>query len=213
MFYPVRTPGIFQLLFSQCIWRIPGEGKEVFLTFDDGPHPEVTGFVLDQLKKFGAKATFFCVGDNVRKYPEMYKRILQEGHGVGNHGYRHLNGWQTSTSDYINDAGMAAQWIQTDFFRPPYGRVRFSQIKALKKQFRYQVVMWNLLSGDFDEGLSPARCAAQVIERMQCRDIMVFHDSEKARKRLEYALPKVLEEISRRGWVCNALPINGLIMR
>lgn len=204
MFYLTRTPWWLKRLYPHCLWEMPpGDGK-VYLSFDDGPHPDATPMVLDMLAAAGAKASFFCIGDNVRKYPEIYQRILAEGHTVGNHSYHHLNGWKTGNSEYVEDIQRAAELISSPFFRPPYGRIRHSQVKALRAM-NMVPVMWTVLSGDFDPALSKEACALNVLRHLAPGNIIVFHDSIKALQKMQYALPLVLERIQERGWVAEKL--------
>lgn len=170
---------------------MPVIDNEVYLTFDDGPHPDITPFVLDLLKEYDAKATFFCIGNNVLKYPFIYKRIIDEGHSVGNHTYQHLNGWKTSDKDYLEDIIHAQKYIDSKLFRPPYGRITRFQTQAIKAIFK--IIMWDILSGDFDQKISGEECLANVLTNITAGSIVVFHDSEKAFGRLSYALPKTLQ--------------------
>lgn len=204
MFYLTSSPWWLRRLYPDCLWEMPKDGGKVYLTFDDGPHPEATPLVLDMLAAAGAKASFFCIGDNVRKYPEIYQRILAEGHRVGNHSFHHLNGWKTSDSDYLEDIRKASELIDSPIFRPPYGRIRRSQIRALRNT-GMRPVMWSLLSGDFDLKLSEEKCAENVLLNLAPGHIVVFHDSQKALQKIKYALPLVLQLISERGWVAEKL--------
>jgi peptidoglycan/xylan/chitin deacetylase (PgdA/CDA1 family) len=194
--YFVKTPGIIQSAFSNLVWRI-ADSEKVFLTFDDGPVPEVTPWVLDLLKSKNIKATFFCVGENVEKYPEIYQRILSEGHMVGNHTYNHLNAWKTKTSIYNENVEKASSLIASNLFRPPYGKLSPGQIKKLKD--KYDVVMWDVLSGDFDSSFTPLDCLRNVKENAKKGSIIVFHDSIKASESLKYALPKVISFFEEKG--------------
>lgn len=178
----------------QLIWRLPNSGKTIFLTFDDGPIPEVTPWVLDQLEKYKAKASFFCVGENIERNPDIYQMILNSSHTVCNHTHNHLSGWSTCTKDYIDNVDKASQFISSSFFRPPYGRLTPAKFKALKE--KYQIVMWDVLSGDFDPYISPEDCLNNVIRNAQSGSIIVFHDSIKSQKNLEYTLPRMLEYFS-----------------
>jgi peptidoglycan/xylan/chitin deacetylase (PgdA/CDA1 family) len=204
MFYLTSSPWWLRRLYPDCLWEMPKDGGKVYLTFDDGPHPEATPLALDMLAAAGAKASFFCIGDNVRKYPEIYQRILAEGHRVGNHSFHHLNGWKTSDSDYLEDIRKASELIDSPIFRPPYGRIRRSQIRALRNT-GMRPVMWSLLSGDFDLKLSEEKCAENVLRNLAPGHIVVFHDSQKALQKIKYALPLVLQLISERGWVAEKL--------
>ena len=204
MFYLVNTPWWLKLLYRQCVWEMPADTKKVYLSFDDGPHPEITSFVLDMLAKYGAKASFFCIGDNVRKYPEVFQRIINEGHSIGNHSFHHLNGWKTRDEDYFSDIEKASALIPSKLFRPPYGKIRFSQIRSLKAM-GLQPIMWTVLSGDFDKSISKERVAENIIKNIRPGAIVIFHDSEKAGEKMKYALPLVLETISERGWVAEKL--------
>lgn len=177
-------------------WDIPVKENRLFLTFDDGPHPEATVFVLDELKKHAAKATFFCVGENVLKYPDVYRRILDEGHGVGNHTHNHLNGKKVNDALYLNNIKEASQCIDTVFFRPPFGRMTAFQKKNVSKAMRVskaRIIMWDVLSGDFDQKNSADQCLENVIINSKPGSIIVFHDSGKCIKILSEILPKILQ--------------------
>ncbi|MBN8677142.1 MAG: polysaccharide deacetylase family protein [Chitinophagales bacterium] len=202
MFF-AKTPLLVKALLPQYTWHIPTSEKVVYLTFDDGPIPEATPWVLDLLLQHDAKATFFCVGDNVRKHPEVFQRILQEGHAVGNHTYNHLNGWKTQTFDYLKNVQRCGQMVDSPLFRPPYGALRPSQTRTLKS--RYQIVMWDVLSGDYDPEITPEQCLENVLGNVRPGSIILFHDSLKAETRMRYALPKVLEQLGREGWTFRAL--------
>lgn len=205
MWYPVRTPSVFRWAFSSCLWHKSKAEAAVYLTFDDGPHPEITPFVLDELKKWGSKASFFCIGENAARYPDIYARIKNEGHRIGNHTFHHVNGWKTDDETYISDIKKAGEIISSNLFRPPYGRIRFSQLKKIQKETNYEVVMWTILSGDFDERISPEKCSENVIKTIQNGDIVVFHDSIKAKKNLVYTLPLVLKHLADEGFECKLL--------
>lgn len=200
MFYLVKIPSWFRKLNSSLVWMMPSTQKELYLTFDDGPHETATPFVLDRLKEFNAKATFFCLGKNVQAYPAIYERIIDEGHSVGNHTYNHLNGWKTKNDLYVKDIGDASKYIDSKLFRPPYGRVSPFVSKMLRTQLQYKIIMWHVLSGDFDKNISPQKCAEHVLLNAQPGSIIVFHDSTKAQERMFFALPKVLEHFSNAGY-------------
>lgn len=207
--YWLRNPKFIKKLYSAAIWENPIKEREpsVYLSFDDGPHPIITTFVLDLLAEYNAKATFFFIGKNVVAHPQILSRVIHEGHRVGNHSHQHLNGWKTKNELYIEDILRAEQFIPSKLFRPPYGRINKMQAFCLK-DLGFQLVMWSLLSGDFDQSISPQRCLENVILHMKPNDIIVFHDSEKARKNLEYVLPLVLKHCQQQGWQMNALPEN-----
>lgn len=192
-------------------WRMPvaspsGSEKVLYLTFDDGPHPVATPFVLEQLGKFGARGTFFCIGKNVEAYPEIYRRILMEGHRVGNHTQDHLNGWKVDGRRYVENVRVAARWIDSDLFRPPYGRIGALEASVLRSApFNFSIIMWDVLSADFDRALTGERCARNVIRNGRPGSIVVFHDSEKAFERLKVALPMVLKEFAAWGYRFEAI--------
>ena len=208
MFYFVKTPGWLKKIYDSYIWSVPASDKILYLTFDDGPHPEATTFVLKELKKYNVLATFFCIGKNVVAYPDIYKQIIQEGHSVGNHTYNHLNGWKTNNDDYLNDIALASNEIDSYLFRPPYGRITSFQAKNLKKAMKGKepkVIMWDVLSGDFDISCSLQQCLANVLLASVPGSIIVFHDSEKAFPRLEYTLPRILRYFSEKGYLFKSL--------
>ena len=201
--YPVRTPSFVRSLFPGLIWKKDGASKIVYLTFDDGPTPSVTENVLDQLEKFNAKATFFCVGKNVVKHQDILVEIRDRGHSVGNHTYSHLSGWKTQNKAYFEDVERCSDVIETSLFRPPYGRIKLSQAARLTREF--DVIMWDVLSGDFDESLDADQCAVNVLNNISNGSIVVFHDSVKAWPRLRHTLPTVLKILTERGFRFEAL--------
>ena len=205
--YFIKTPFWLRLIYRSCIWRKPNQDRVLYLSFDDGPHPEATPFVLEQLSNFNAKASFFCIGKNVQLYPEIYDAILAAGHVVGNHTQNHMNGWNNNTENYIADIQEATKVINSNLFRPPYGRISFSQIKALRLNpaLPQQIMMWDVLSGDFDTTITGEQSAQNVIEHAGPGSIVVFHDSAKAMDRLRIALPKVLSHFSKLGYQFKAL--------
>ncbi|HEX4850186.1 MAG TPA: polysaccharide deacetylase family protein [Puia sp.] len=200
MFYLIKTPWIIKKYYYGCVWDIPSEEKVLYLTFDDGPHPVATPFILEQLKKYQARATFFCIGKNVKEEHELYKKIMDEGHRVGNHTHNHLKGTKTSDLKYFENIQQAAKYIDSNLFRPPYGRISRFQIDTLRKKFHYKIVMWDILSADFDRSLTGEKCAANVIANAKPGSIVIFHDSQKAWDRLQIALPKVLEYFATNGY-------------
>ena len=188
-------------LYPSCLWNYPaGDGKKIYLSFDDGPHAAATPFVLDELKKYNARASFFCIGKNVLEETAIYKRILMEGHRVGNHSFNHLNGWKTDNKTYIENIEKAREQIDSDLFRPPYGRISAFQIRNLKEKLHYKIVMWDVLSGDFDPAVNGKMAAEMVIKKSKPGSIVVFHDSTKAFPVLKEALPIVLAYFSGAGY-------------
>jgi len=210
MWYWIKTNRLIKLIFSNYVWDIPTVEKKVYLTFDDGPTPEITAWVLNQLKEFNAKATFFCIGDNIQKYPEIFDSILTNGHTIGNHTFNHYNGWKTKTSDYIENVLLCKEAIQlqttdnTQLFRPPYGKISKSQANLLRKN-GYKIIMWDVLSADFDASISPEKCLHNVISNTQPGSIIVFHDSEKSHKNLAFTLPKFLTFLKQNNYVCEVI--------
>ncbi len=201
MFYIAKTPKWVKKLFPDSIWEMPNSDKSLYLTFDDGPHPQITDFVLDELLKYNAKATFFCIGKNVVENPLIFKRILSLGHAVGNHTYNHLNGWKTSKSAYLQNINEAAKYIHSDLFRPPYGRISSTQLRGLSMLHKpFKIIMWTILSGDFDVSITPQQCSSNVLKNAETGSIIVFHDSDKAYERLRYTLPVVLKYFSEKGF-------------
>ncbi len=203
--YLIKTPWWLRALYPSFIWKINTNQKVLYLTFDDGPHATETPFVLDQLKRYDAKATFFCIGNNVVQHPNIYDRILAEGHAVGNHTFNHLNGWKTKDEEYINDIDKAAKEIDSTLFRPPYGRITRFQSSVISRQS--SIIMWDVLSGDFDTDLQPQRCLANVLYHSKKGSIIVFHDSSKAWERMSYCLPRLLEHFTQEGYQFKALSV------
>jgi peptidoglycan/xylan/chitin deacetylase (PgdA/CDA1 family) len=202
--YFVKTPLWAKFFFNRYTWQIHTENKELYLTFDDGPHPVATPFILEQLDLFGAKASFFCLGKNVIAYQDIYREMLKRGHSVGNHTHNHLNGWKVPHNDYIKNVEAATLHIDSLLFRPPYGRITRKAGKSLMQK-GFRVIMWDVLSGDFDINIKPERCTANVINHAVKGSVIVFHDSEKAFKNVSYALPRVLEYFSQKGFIFKGL--------
>lgn len=200
-----KIPRILSRSFKKLTWELPGEESVVYLSFDDGPTPEVTEWVLKQLDKYGAKGTFFCLGKNVKSNPGIFQKILSEGHSVGNHSYSHLKGFRVSIKNYVENVMKARELIDSPLFRPPYGRIRTRQAIQLRKQFR--IVMWSVLSVDYDRRLSSETVVNNVISNVRSGSIIVFHDSIKASKNLYEALPKVLEYLRSHGFEMRAIPL------
>ena len=207
MFYLTKAPWLLKKYYSECTWNIKTDEKIIYLTFDDGPDPEATAFVLSELKKHNARATFFCIGKNVEEHFETYKQILMEGHKPGNHTYDHLNGWKTPDAKYLQNIEKAAKIIDTNLFRPPYGKISKFQLAALKgEKFKLRTIMWDVLSGDFDTSIKSENCYLNVIKNAKEGSIVVFHDSQKAFPHLKHALPRVLEYYSEKGFSFKTIP-------
>ncbi|MFZ9262179.1 MAG: polysaccharide deacetylase family protein [Chitinophagaceae bacterium] len=202
---PVVVPLWMRAFHPNRIWQMPNNHKVIYLSFDDGPHQYITPQVLSMLEDYQAKASFFCVGDNVRKYPEVFSNIIQRGHAVGNHSFHHLNGWKTDKQAYVNDIVKANALIQSNLFRPPYGRLKSNQAKTLISH-GYEIVMWTLLSSDYDEQLSKEKCAERLLKKIRPGAIVLFHDSDKAKRNMIYALERLLYEGTRQGYRFEALP-------
>ena len=207
MIYLKKSPLLLKKLFPDRIWDIKTEEKILYFTFDDGPHPEATLFVLDELKKVNARATFFCIGKNVKENFLIYQKIIAEGHRVGNHTYHHLNGWKTPDRKYVDDIFEAKKIIDSNLFRPPYGRITNWQAKAISgEKFQLKTIMWDVLSGDFDPCVSGENCYLNVVNNAKKGSIVVFHDSQKAFPALQYALPRLLLYYVNDGFRFAALP-------
>lgn len=225
MSYLTYTPWWLRKLYPACIWQIDTKEKIVYLTFDDGPNQLATPFVLEQLEKYTARGTFFCIGKNVAQHPEIFSQIKNSGHAVGNHTMNHANGWKTENEKYLDEIKQADAIIHSNLFRPPYGRIKRAQIKAIKNyqsritnyelpiqnrqlptaNRQLSTVMWSVLSGDFDTLINGEECYQNVIKDVKPGSIIVFHDSEKAFTRLQTALPKTLEWLTKQGFRCEAL--------
>lgn len=196
--YLVKSSYFIKKYYSNFIWKIPTAEKIIYLTFDDGPTPEVTEWTLSILKTFNAKATFFCVGSNAAKHTNIFQQIINEGHAVGNHTHHHLNGWHTDNEAYLRNIKKCEKVVKSDLFRPPYGRIKKSQYELIKED--YKVIMWDVLSGDFDKNTSPEKCLSNVTNNTTEGSIIVFHDSLKAADNLKYTLPKVLAYFTEQGY-------------
>jgi peptidoglycan/xylan/chitin deacetylase (PgdA/CDA1 family) len=211
---PAKTPGFVKSLFPKFVWNINTTKKELYLTFDDGPTPEITEWVLQTLKAYNAKATFFCIGKNIESHAELFQAILKDEHSIGNHTYNHLKGWKHNTKDYIEDVERTQHLINSkienrnsvieNLFRPPYGKFKSKQSTKLQK-LGYKIIMWEVLSYDWDKSVSEEACLNNIITVADRGSIIVFHDSIKASRNLKYALPKVLEFYSKKGYVFKAL--------
>jgi len=204
--YLFKTPWLLKKLYPALTWNCNRGEKVIYLTFDDGPIPIVTPYVLNILSQYNAKATFFCIGDNVQKHPEVFSEVKAGGHAIGNHTFNHLKGWITDDDTYVANFLKCDELVHTPLFRPPYGRIKRSQADKLRKvRPELKIIMWDMLSGDFDLNLDPEICLKKVIKHTQNGSIIVFHDSLKAFPRLEYVLPRALEYLSKQGFSFKAL--------
>ncbi|AEV33702.1 putative xylanase/chitin deacetylase [Owenweeksia hongkongensis DSM 17368] len=202
--YLIKSPWWLRAIYPNLTWEIPAMDKVVYLTFDDGPTPEITNWVIEQLAKHQALGTFFLIGKNVADNPSVYQQLKDAGHSIGNHTSNHLNGWKHTTKDYLENVKACQDLLaDTKLFRPPYGRIKKSQAKALKQD--YNIIMWDILSGDFDTSIDGERCYQNVVKHIQPGSIIVFHDSVKAWPRLQIALPKTLEYLKEKGFRMEAL--------
>lgn len=200
----IRVPGILKGILPEITWKIRDTKLVLYLTFDDGPTPDITGEVLSILANYNAGATFFCIGRNVERNPAIYSQLLVNQHSTGNHTYSHLKGWYTSNREYFDDIRLASRFIHSGLFRPAYGMITPSQIRQLKKQYR--IIMWDVMSYDFDYGTGPDKCLNNVIRYARSGSIVVFHDSVKASEKVLYALPRVLEYFSEKGFAFRSIP-------
>lgn len=207
----IKTHQVIKWMFPKYTWDIPNKDNKVYLTFDDGPIPEVTEFVLSELQKYHAKATFFCIGDNIQKHTDIFKKVIEGGHAIGNHTFNHLKGWETATESYIENVKKCDVEIRSQMsgdcklFRPPYGKIKKAQASILRKS-GYKIIMWDIISEDFDQLVTPEKCLENVLKNIQSGSIIVFHDSIKAFRNMSYALPKILAFLSEKGYKCEVLP-------
>lgn len=201
--YLVKTPKYVQQAFPSIEWRYQTNNKVIYLTFDDGPTPQSTIPILDILQRYDAKATFFCVGDNIKKYPKLYHSMTDHGHEVGSHTFNHLSGWTTSNQNYYSNIHKAAEMVDSSLFRPPYGRMTPLQTKEISKDYR--IVMWDVLSGDFDQNISVKKCFDNVTKNSKPGSVVVFHDSEKTANLVTKVLPQVLEYFAANGYSFEAI--------
>lgn len=200
----VHLPGLFTALFHGAVWRMNVTEKVVFLTFDDGPIPEVTPWVLEFLRAEGIRATFFCVGENVYKYPEVYRQILAEGHSVGNHTFNHVQGFRKPDGEYFSNIEKASRFIDSDLFRPPHGLMKSTQYRYLKQKFR--IIMWDVVSCDYDSRLTPEKVFQNIRRFVRPGSVITFHDSLKAERNMKEVLPKAVRWLKERGYRFEAIP-------
>ncbi len=194
----MRAPGIFKIFFRNFIWRYKSKVKKVYLTFDDGPIPESTLWTLNLLREKDVKATFFCVGENVYKHPELYQKILDDNHAVGNHTYNHLKAWSVDTSTYLENVNKASDLIKSNLFRPPYGQIKSTQVKRLLPE--YKLIMWDVLSGDYRKDISPEKCYQDVLKTVRSGSIILFHNHIKSEKNMRYSVPRLIDELKLQGY-------------
>ncbi|WP_430399992.1 polysaccharide deacetylase family protein [Flavobacterium sp.] len=207
-----KTNRFLKFLFPKYIWELPNSEEKIYLTFDDGPIPEVTEWVLGLLKKENIKATFFCIGENIQKHPEVFKQIISDDHTIGNHTFNHLNGWKTSTKKYLKNVELcnsvfekySISNFQSKLFRPPYGKIKKNQAKELIK-LGYKIIMWDVLSYDYDNSLNAERCLNNTLKNISTGSIIVFHDSIKAQDTLQRVLPKLIQQLKEKGFVFDKL--------
>jgi peptidoglycan/xylan/chitin deacetylase (PgdA/CDA1 family) len=196
--YLVQPTYLIKSIYPKAIWRKEPAEKKLYLTFDDGPIPEITTWVLDVLKQYKVTATFFCVGNNVEKHPAIFQRIVDEKHAVGNHTYNHLNGWKTHSPLYLKNVSRCKELVASNLFRPPYGKMKKTQFNVLRRY--YSIVLWDVLSGDYDKKTSPEKCLKNVVDKYRNGSIIVFHDNVKAWTNLQFALPKFIEHALSEGY-------------
>ncbi len=210
MFYWIKTHWIIKKIFSKYMWSKDQNEKVVYLTFDDGPTPQITDWVLQQLQQYNAKATFFCIGKNIEEQPEIFQRLLELGNAIGNHTHNHINGWRSSKNTYLDNIEICENAIgdlvnqKQKYFRPPYGKISPAQATAVLQK-GYKIVMWDVLSADFDQAITPKKCLQNVLKSVDSGSIIIFHDSEKAYQNLQYALPKVLQFLQDNNYECQLL--------
>lgn len=209
--YFVKAPRLVKILFYNWTWSFTKKDKVLYLTFDDGPTPEVTEWTLNELQKYHAKATFFCIGKNIKANPNIFKKVIDQGHSIGNHTFNHLNGWKNSTETYVENACQTEDIIleysakKPTWFRPPYGKITFKQSKELRKK-GYKIVMWDVLSADFDKSITQEICLKNVLKNTTNGSVIVFHDSVKASENMKFVLPKILEHYSLKNYKFAVLP-------
>jgi peptidoglycan/xylan/chitin deacetylase (PgdA/CDA1 family) len=200
----VRPPSFLRWIYPNAVWNLPSEQKVVYLTFDDGPTPFVTEKVLELLEEYQAKATFFCIGKNIEQHPELLKLVKSKGHHIGSHTYSHLNGWKSNSTDYLTDYQKGRELVGSNLFRPPYGRILLNPLKTIQKQDK--VIMWDILSKDYNEAILPKTILNNVLNNLKPGSIIVFHDSEKAKKNVLAVLPLLLQNLKQQGYAMEAIP-------
>jgi peptidoglycan/xylan/chitin deacetylase (PgdA/CDA1 family) len=200
---PARPPKLLQSLLPQCFWSLPNKQNKIYLTFDDGPTPEVLPFILKTLDTYKIPATFFCVGENMQKHPDLVKEMQKRNHVIGNHTFNHISGWSTKSKNYFENIEACNKIYRSKLFRPPYGRLRTSQANELRK--KYKIIMWDVLSYDYDKKVLPATCFRNVIDATKSGSVIVFHDNVKALKNLEYSLPRSIDFLLKKDFVFDVI--------
>jgi peptidoglycan/xylan/chitin deacetylase (PgdA/CDA1 family) len=200
---PARPPKLLQSLLPQCFWSLPNRQNKIYLTFDDGPTPEVLPVILKTLDTYKIPATFFCVGENMQKHPDLVKEMLKGGHAIGNHSFNHISGWRVKNKTYFENVEACQKVYKSKLFRPPYGRLRASQANELKR--KYKIIMWDVLSYDYDKKVLPEICFRNVIDATKSGSVIVFHDNVKALKNLEYALPRSIDFLLKKDFVFDVI--------
>ncbi|MFL2574464.1 MAG: polysaccharide deacetylase family protein [Flavobacteriales bacterium] len=194
----VKTPSLTKYLFPSLVWKKNTDQKKIWITFDDGPNEKVTPYLINVLEKFDIKATFFIIGNQAKKYPELVKLIINNGHKIGNHSFSHLNGFSTNNNKYLEDVEQAKKYIDSDIFRPPFGKITPFQIKNLKKDFK--IIMWDIMSWDFKENIYPNKIYKNVIDNVENGSIILFHNNLKSYNNLKNSLEIILEKLKDKGY-------------
>jgi peptidoglycan/xylan/chitin deacetylase (PgdA/CDA1 family) len=200
----VRPPFFLRWIYPNAIWNLPSEQKVVYLTFDDGPTPVITEKIVELLEEYDAKATFFCIGKNIEQHPELFKLVKSKGHHIGSHTYSHINGWKSKSTEYLNDYQKGRELVGSNLFRPPYGRILLNPLQTIQKQDK--LIMWDILSKDYDASLTPETVLNNVLKNIEPGAIIVFHDSEKAKKNVLAVLPQLLQNLKQQGYTMEAIP-------
>lgn len=202
MLLPVSPPKTLRALYPQCFWNLPNTENKIYLTFDDGPTPELLPFILETLDRHNITATFFCVGENICKHPELFSKLLEK-HAVGNHTFNHMNGWKNPNYSYYKNITKFDEVYHSPLFRPPYGKLSRTQAKHISK--KYKIIMWDVLSYDYSKSTSAKKCVSNVVKNVKSGSVIVFHDNKKAKKNVTYALPRVIEQLLAKGFIFDTI--------